>query len=174
MLDAGIIENRQRIRDSDTVIAAQRRLICPNPFAIGLKAQTLFFHIQIAVRCFLAHHIQMSLQNDRLGVFHARRRRCKYNDVVVFVLYIAQTALFCEFHTEIANRLCVARAVRNCTQLLKNCKHTFRLQLIQNRHFDSTPFVVCSIIPRYEKKGKYLVCSIRSRCTAACRFPLHG
>ena len=77
MLDAGIVENCQCIRDSNAVIAAQRRLICPNPFAIGLKAQTLFLHIQITVRCFLAHHIQMSLQNNRLGVFHARRRRCK-------------------------------------------------------------------------------------------------
>ena len=139
MYQCVVRQDRQDHGHGNAVVAAQRRLVRPDPLPVGHQVKSLAGHVLGAVVGLGAHHVDVSLQDDRLGALAAGGRRLPDHHVVARLLPVLQSQFLGKVHAQIADDLRVAAAVGHRAQLFKICEHLFWLQAFQNSHFD-TPF----------------------------------
>jgi len=121
-------QNGQDHGHGDAVVAAQRGLVGPHPFAVGPQVKSLGSHILGTVVGLGADHVDMALQDDGHGALIACGSVLPDNDVVAGLLPVTQAQFLGEAHTHIADDLGVAAAVRHGAELFKILEYLFRLQ----------------------------------------------
>ena len=121
-------QNCQRIGDRNAVVSAERRAVRGDHAVFQTDRQTVLLKVNRALRCLFAHHVQMSLNHDRRGIFISRRAVLEQDDVVHLVLNIAQTVLLGERDAVVADLFGVAGAVRDTADLLKIPEYRSRLE----------------------------------------------
>ena len=142
MRDVVRVQNGKRHRNGDAVVPTEGRAARADRVAVHEEVEPFAGHVLCAVRRGLADHVHVPLQDDRRGGLIARRSGAEDDDVVVFILNVAQAARGGKAHEIVADRFCVSRAVRDGAQLLKLRKDGLRLKLFQNRHGVSPSFDV--------------------------------
>ena len=89
-----IRQDRQDHGHGNAVVAAQRRLVRPDPLPVGHQVKSLAGHVLGAVVGLGAHHVDVSLQDDRLGALMAGRCRLPDHHVVARLLpYFSPSSL---------------------------------------------------------------------------------
>ncbi|MPM78900.1 hypothetical protein SDC9_125915 [bioreactor metagenome] len=121
------IQHRQRHRDGNAVVAAQRRAVGMQLVAVHHQCQALFFHVLCAAGHGLAHHVQMALQDHRLGLLVAGGAVFKNNDIAQLILHIGEISLLCKIYTPVADGFYIARPMGNFAHLLKKTEHSLGL-----------------------------------------------
>ena len=121
-------QNGQDHGHGDAVVAAQRGLVGPHPFAVRPQVETLRGHVLGAVVGLGADHVDVTLQDDGRGALIARGSVLPDDDVVAALLPVPQAQLPGEAHAHIADDLGVAAAVRHRAKLFKILEYLFGLQ----------------------------------------------
>ena len=124
-----ILQRRQRHCHGNAVVAAQGGTFRADHIPVHKEIQPLGVHVLGAVRLFLAHHVQMPLQNHGGGVLIPGGGRSDEDHIISRVLIPFQPQLFSELHTPVADGFGVSGAVGDGAQLLKNFKDPLRLQI---------------------------------------------
>ena len=134
MGDVVRIQDRQRHGHGNAVVPTEGRAARADRVTVHEEVEPFAGHVLCAVRSGLADHVHVPLQDDRRGGLIAGRAGAEDDDVVVFILNVAQAACGGKAHEIVADRFRVSRAVRDGAQLLKVRKDGLRLKLFQNRH----------------------------------------
>ena len=134
-----VVQNCQRDGGSNAVISAQRRAYSMDEISFDGKIQAFLLHILGTVRCFLAHHVQMSLQNHRLRIFVTDAGSFDDDYIMHRILMDFQSSRLCKIHAPVADSLGITGTVRNGTEFFKIMKDAFRLQMLQYSH-EIAPF----------------------------------
>ena len=130
-----VSQQRQRISDSDTVIAAQRCTLGKHKLAVMGHIQAVGIHIDGAVGILFADHIHMPLQDNRRVILHTAGAIAENDHIIKFVLLIPQTVGLGKIHQKITDPFGIAGAMGDGADLLKVEKHGRRLQAGKLRKF---------------------------------------
>lgn len=123
------VEQRQRHRHGDAVVAAERRAASEDGVTLYGEIQPLALHILRAVRRLGADHVHVPLHDHGGGLLVARRAGGLDDDIVRRVLMRLESARAAKGGEIVADGLRMAGTVRNGAQLLKKCKDSFRFQI---------------------------------------------
>ena len=134
MAERFVIHRSERHRDGNAVVAAERRAAGVEIIAVQREVESVARHVQRAVRRFFRDHVEMALDDDRLGAFAAGRGRADDDDVVQRVLMDFEAVTFCKADAIVGDGFRVAGAVRNGTEIGKIRENGFRLQRVGDSH----------------------------------------
>ena len=134
MAERFVIHRSERHRDRDAVVAAERRAAGVEIIAVQREVESVARHVQRAVRRFFRDHVEMALDDDRLGAFAAGRGRADDDDVVQRVLMDFKAVTFCKADAIVGDGFRVAGAVRNGTEIGKIRENGFRFQRVGDSH----------------------------------------
>jgi hypothetical protein len=99
--------------------------------AVVLHIQTVGLHIDGAVGILITDHVHMALQDHRSMILHAAGTFLEKDNVVVFILNIADIMLLGKGHQIIGDLLGVAGAMGNGAEFFKIAKYVCRFQTCQ-------------------------------------------
>ena len=96
MCQTVIIQDRQRISNSDSVVTAKRSSLCLQIISIYLQIQSVGLQILFAICSLHCHHIHMSLNDQRLRLLIPCGTIFPDDHIIFFILTIFKTMLFCK------------------------------------------------------------------------------
>ena len=108
MLNVLIIQHHHHKRNCNTVICSERCAVCRKHAVFEHKVNPLCLKIMLYPYAFIAHHIDMSLQHDRLFVLCAFAAVFLDNNVITVVLVYPETSVFCKLYKEVADSLLIS------------------------------------------------------------------
>ena len=129
MGDVLCVQHSQCVGHGNAVVAAQRSALGADIIAVHHQLDGILFQIQRAGNGLVAHHVQMTLQDQGRLVLVARRGRCFDEHIAHFVLTTGKAVRLCKLHAVVAQRLFVMRGVRNAADLFKIMKNRCRFQI---------------------------------------------
>ncbi len=118
------IQNGKRVCHRDSVVSAQSRAARFYEITVHIDIKPILGKIDGTAALFLADHIHMSLKNQRLCVFIARRGLLYYNHIARLVLTVFKVMRPREIRQIIADSPGIARTVRNRADFFKIVKHS--------------------------------------------------
>ena len=122
------LQHRHGEGHARAVVRSQGGSVRVDAVAVPQNRDGILGKIMIRSGIFLAHHIQVGLENDRGGTFIARGGILFNDQVVRLVLPDLQPPVLAEQADVIADRLLVFGAVWNPTQLPEQLEHPGWLQ----------------------------------------------
>ena len=134
MAEPVVLQNSKGHRDKNPVVSAQGGVPCPDIAVLDIEIQAVLFKIVGRVRCFFAHHVHVSLQNDRRCALIACRGILENHNVVHLILHVTEALIYCEIHEKIADGPGVPGTMGYSADLLEPVKYAFRLQVFQFSH----------------------------------------
>ena len=121
-------QNGEDHRNGDAVVAAKRRLVRPDPFAVSADIEPIARHVLGAVLGLGADHVDMALQNDGRGVLVALRAVLPDDKVVARFLTVLEAKLLGKADAQVADLLRISTAVRDGAELFKIVEDPFGLE----------------------------------------------
>jgi hypothetical protein len=101
VLQRFVLHDRQDGGNAQTVVGAQRSAFSLHPLAVNPRLYRVCLEVMGRFRCFLRHHVHVSLQDDTLTVLHACRGGLAHDDVACGVLEGLYTGLLAEVEQEL-------------------------------------------------------------------------
>ena len=111
---------------SDAVIGTEGGSLCLQPFAVNVGLDGILVKVKFHVHQFVAYHIEVALQDDRLAVFHSWCGRFAYDHVARFVDAGVELVAFAPVFQILDHLLFTLRRARNLVDFGKLFKDTTR------------------------------------------------
>ena len=94
MLNIIALQNGEFNGATNTVVGTKSGALSSKPFAINIGLDGVFVEIKLYIDKFIANHVHVALQYDRLAVFIAWSGSLADNDVADFIDMSVQTMAF--------------------------------------------------------------------------------
>ena len=146
MLDIVGSQNSQSHCYGNTIIGTQSRTASAHPIVFHIKIDGILFEIVLHIVVLFTNHIDMSLQNNRFGIFSASRSRLTDDNVSGFIVNTFQTMFLCEIQEPLLCFLGFERRTGNFTKFLKIMPYRGRLQIVHTicvKLFYNKSFRIC-------------------------------
>ena len=126
---AGIIGRGHCRRHADAVVGAQRRVLGHHPFSVDADLDLIAEEIKFGRFVLLGHHVDVPLQDDRLGLLVARRRGHHDADIADLILARLEAALLGPGENVRAHLFLMARGPRDPAQLIEMIPEQLRFEI---------------------------------------------
>ena len=132
--EARVVQQSQYHGDGNAVVSAQCRAVCAEDVVLNDKTDGVFGEVKLHTGVFLAHHVRVRLQYDRVRVLIAGAGGFRDDHVVRTVPVPTQAPLLRKLHQIVRDRPGVPGAVRYAADGLKIAEYRPGFQPVQYAH----------------------------------------